>query len=74
MGMKISVEQSVEAAELRSKAVNERFSGTGIIAETVLHADGVIGNRGGRVTPLFESTPLLSIGSHLRNGSSLIRK
>lgn len=46
MGMKISVEQSVEAAELRSKAVNERFSGTGIIAETVLHADGVIGNRG----------------------------
>ena len=46
MGMKISLEQSVEAAELRSKAVNERFSGTGIIAETVLHADGVIGNRG----------------------------
>ena len=37
MGMKISLEQSVEAAELRSKAVNERFSGTGIIAETVLH-------------------------------------
>ena len=46
MGMKITVEQSVDAAELRSKAVNERFSGTGITSETVLHADGVIGNKG----------------------------
>lgn len=46
MGMKVTLEQNAEVVSSRTEAVNSRFSGTGIVAEVVVHSDGVDSNKG----------------------------